>query len=454
MPLGQAGTDQLPKTRLLILCPPLRAAEVRLAVTKQTYVGWEETGRIIVLSIEEGRCRDKVYITDRINKYASLERGILHVLALDPIRFDERRFRGDIGIRKIKKTVKGITDEPLSEMITLLELDLLSVTFRRLSGVWEHGDIDRNRIETWLSMFRKAGNHQWIGENLLRVLSFWPSTHVVRAFNLPQLTSGGFSHVSVSGETLGSSSSTLATRIKKQLDALSGSIPSLEMLRNCLADPDAVRILYLEDSLITGTEMRRIFQGLLGKQVAGESVKALPLDDPSVLLEKELWLKFAVVTNWGVTNLRKYLEEEGLLNIHLDMSDTHTLNVLTSSGVRSLEEGTLLDGDGCIAEPERDVVRMAFENLDVWGSFQRRERAVAFCQEIGKQLFQHYTQHHGKHYNERWVEEAGLGVQGLALALAFSHSIPKSTLPLFWMHGKVTYAGNTFDWIPLFPSAL
>lgn len=42
---------------------------------------------------------------------------------------------------------------------------------------------------------------------------------------------------------------------------------------------------------------------------------------------------------------------------------------------------------------------------------------------------------------------------GLGMALAFGHSVPKASLPLFWMDGDVTIGANSLKWQPLFPDA-
>jgi hypothetical protein len=52
---------------------------------------------------------------------------------------------------------------------------------------------------------------------------------------------------------------------------------------------------------------------------------------------------------------------------------------------------------------------------------------------------------------EEWLVEGALGIRSHALALAFFHSVPKETLPLFWMSGPVLASnGQRMDWNALF----
>jgi hypothetical protein len=74
------------------------------------------------------------------------------------------------------------------------------------------------------------------------------------------------------------------------------------------------------------------------------------------------------------------------------------------------------------------------------------------CAAIGRQLYKLYAEKRGKSMTDRKLDEASLGIRGLSLALAFSHSIPKETLPLFWMGGNIEVEGRKPLWIPLFQS--
>ncbi|MGI8856659.1 MAG: phosphoribosyltransferase-like protein [Thermomicrobiales bacterium] len=390
----------------------------------------------------------------RINRYARLELSPLHLLSVEPLSFDEIDLADNVGMRKTAQTLGGLTKGYLPQTLEQLELDVVSVTYHRISASWEHGQILKQRVLDWLAQFEKVGGNRWIGENLLKVLDFWSTTDLRLALRLSPEGINGFDCLSVSGEKVGASGDVLANRIKKQLDdAVLGDIP-LRSFRDGIVSDESSKILFLEDCLLTGNEMSRVFNGLLGIKDGFDSEKAKRLDDPALLRGKEIWLRFAVATNWGVTALTRYIDDGNLWNTHLEPTSRPVIEVLTEDGISALKDGTLLDDNGCVIEPDRNVIRVAFTSLDVWSSPERREKAIAICQELGRQLFENFRILRQKTYNPKWVDEAGLGVQGLSLALAFSHSIPKSTLPLFWMYGSVTYEGRTFDWLPLFPAGL
>lgn len=76
------------------------------------------------------------------------------------------------------------------------------------------------------------------------------------------------------------------------------------------------------------------------------------------------------------------------------------------------------------------------------------------CAAIGRQLFARYVSLKGWDWHPSRIEQAGLGFDSCGLTLAFAHSVPKSSLPLFWMGGRVKVKGKDIEWMPLFPNAL
>jgi hypothetical protein len=85
-------------------------------------------------------------------------------------------------------------------------------------------------------------------------------------------------------------------------------------------------------------------------------------------------------------------------------------------------------------------------------------KLAEFCKAVGLQLFRNYVQQmcDTKGWT-MWPAEklahAAMGMHGLALAHAFSHSIPKASLPLFWATGEVKLNGKTVNWRPLLPNS-
>jgi len=91
-----------------------------------------------------------------------------------------------------------------------------------------------------------------------------------------------------------------------------------------------------------------------------------------------------------------------------------------------------------------------FQEATFWGGLERIERAIYFCGEIGHQLFRQYLVSKDWDWPERRIRESSLGVRGISMALAFAHSVPKATLPLFWMEGSVRLGKKEIHWPPLF----
>jgi hypothetical protein len=91
--------------------------------------------------------------------------------------------------------------------------------------------------------------------------------------------------------------------------------------------------------------------------------------------------------------------------------------------------------------------------MTVWKDKERANKAIHFSKEIGKQLFAQYLLSKDRVWPPDKVERCALGMFGMGLAFAFTHSVPKATIPLFWAGGKVQYQGKSINWVPLFPNA-
>jgi len=177
-----------------------------------------------------------------------------------------------------------------------------------------------------------------------------------------------------------------------------------------------------------------------------------PLLDEGLLRQKSIAMRFLVTTNLGIEFLKRFLTENGLKNIQLGESGGDLIT-LTPLGIQALTEGRLFDEENCLRDPSSHIAPVAFQEEVIWGGGDRIERAITFCGEIGEQLFRHYLSFKKWQLPERRIRESSLGVRSIALALAFAHSVPKATLPLFWMEGRVRLGNKEIDWQPLFPSA-
>lgn len=97
--------------------------------------------------------------------------------------------------------------------------------------------------------------------------------------------------------------------------------------------------------------------------------------------------------------------------------------------------------------------RLLFENTNVWRSKEPAAIALNFVRVIGCHLFAQYLQSQSEPWPEAKIERCAMGMFGMGLAFAFTHSVPKATIPLFWAGDKVKFQGRTINWIPLIPGA-
>jgi hypothetical protein len=98
---GEIDAELLPSNFLYVLCPERQAAFVRQALARHSHLRWEQQRRIFLWVVPSSRCRDVSYVTSRINQFASRINGYLSVIALAPVRFDETKLRGEVGLRNI-----------------------------------------------------------------------------------------------------------------------------------------------------------------------------------------------------------------------------------------------------------------------------------------------------------------------------------------------------------------
>lgn len=250
----------------------------------------------------------------------------------------------------------------------------------------------------------------------------------------------------------------LSNLFQKQINPINPKFTGIEdfhtVLNSNQPQTNGGKILFLEDGLFSGTEMTKILGDLLGFEIpAGRTRKAPPLTDKSMLKNRSITLLFPVATTFGIARLEAFLRDNELTNITVECCSK--LEVLNSQGTEALDGGTFLDERvrNCPSDPDAHLIRLPFENMAVWKDVERATKALNFCKEIGKQLFEQYLQSKKREWPPEKVERCALGMYGIGLAFAFTHSIPKATIPLFWAEGKVRYQGKTINWVPLFPNA-
>lgn len=216
-------------------------------------------------------------------------------------------------------------------------------------------------------------------------------------------------------------------------------------------------VIILEDGLFSGFEFVRILQSLVGD--AGCAKPKCPrLKNPEILNSINICLHFALATDLGIHHLRDALERLSLTNVRISYPESGYYQVLSAAGRDALGRGVLFetdpDGIHVVASPEHHLDFSAFRNGYVWGDQDKRRRAIEFCRRVGTQLWRDRVGGKDPPWSERRINDCSLGASNMAFAFAFSHSIPKASLPLFWYSGPVsTESGKTIIWEALFPNS-
>jgi hypothetical protein len=440
---------------VLVVCPKSSRKQVRSAVTNVAPLSWEEDGVITLLSIPDRRCDDEKFVTESINEVLPKEPALTNIIAVGDVKVIEGNYKNitaviraaGISSFKYKKDILKPTLEGLGQ-------DWMTHLASKLRS-WHHGPIDREHLNKWKRQFEKCGSYEWVGEKLLRILEFWTDTQLTAALKINEEGLKGFDCVSVNRhKRAGKSADAIASLVKKQLDShgFAGINSDVLDFRDAIQTKAITKILFVEDCLISGNEMVRVFMALMGEKDPFGSSKADPLKDVTVLREKEIILRFAVVTNGGVAYVNRFLSDEGLTNIRFDLENVVQLDTHTLDGLSRIKANTLYDSDDCIVDIDQHIIRACFRPVDIWGSEDDAKRAMRDCAIIGRQLYKLYVEKRAKPKTDKQLDEASLGVRGLSLAIAFSHSVPKETLPLFWMGGNIEVGGRKPLWMPLFES--
>lgn len=437
---------------VLVVCPKTEEEVVIKAVSREAPLSWERDGVINVLAIPDRHTSNPEFVTARINESLPEEASLTHIIVLGNVLFSENRLINDVSVRH-SAGIKTFERRTLPLTLKSVKEDWLSRLDYTLRYGWRHGQIDRNYLEKWLKQFERCAGHGWVGEKLLRILEFWTDSRIKEALKINEEGLRGFDCVSVNRhQYAGKSADAIALLVQKQLDAnrFGGIRERVLDFRDAIQDEEIKTILFVEDCLITGNEMVRVLTALMGQPDPFGNSKAEPLNNPDLIREKEITLRFAVVTNGGLAYVRWFLNEHNLANIQIEVEGVEQIDTLTADGLSRIESGSLYDEEDCVIELERHVIRSCFKPLEIWGSREKVERALKFCTAVGRQLYRLYINKRGKQMLERKLEEASLGIRGMALALAFSHSVPKETLPLFWMGGEIEWDRKKVRWLPLF----
>jgi hypothetical protein len=333
-----------------------------------------------------------------------------------------------------------------------LGLDWRSVTISRLHhyGLASVGEAE---IDKWLGQFERLDNHRSVGEHLLQLTDVLPLTDLGDSLSMDADFYGNELVVGFNYDKWGKSWGTVNTLIRKKCAAAS-LLPIAEAIEKG-DHPKVLRVV--EDGLFSGTEMRAILDSLRGLRPPDRGQKVPPLADPASLSRSSTQVYFGVVCDFGEAIMRHYMAKNGLPNIQIAVSAAaRKFRVLYGPSTRDEAKLGGDDDEAFRSGLRSRVVPYAFQDDKGWKDVDSLNRAKAFCENIGGQLWLRYVEK--KNFDrEAWpdsrIKRCALGMEGLGLTFAFPHSVPKASLPIFWARGKIIAYGVSLDWMPLFPNA-
>ena len=101
-------------------------------------------------------------------------------------------------------------------------------------------------------------------------------------------------------------------------------------------------ILYVEDCLLTGTEVISLLRSMLGKVPPGRKAKTPPLDDPNRLRARSIEMRFAVIGNFGAERVGTYCQDEELRALSVATPRDGLRSILTEAGIVACRSGKFL----------------------------------------------------------------------------------------------------------------
>lgn len=317
------------------------------------------------------------------------------------------------------------------------------------------GPIGNSDIEQWLQQFDRLGVSRRIGQHLLQLVEVMPTSAIADSLRLESGLQGRSALLGVS-EKLGKSGASISILARKSNQGAEVLSYSEAIARSVAAlEDESVPLHFIEDGLFTGTETIGVLDSLLGRRPPGNSLKASPLQDPSLLSKVELRLRYSVTCDFGLTVVEAYARGLGLTNLLVDPnSAARQFSVIGSEQPVVADRATLRELRDDLATR---VQPYAFQSHRKWPS-ALRDQAEQFCRHVGGQLWKGYIERRPGFDPKKWsaqrLDQCALGMYGLGLCFAFPHSVPRASLPLFWARGRVDFATRPpIDWVPLFPSA-
>lgn len=433
---------------------------LNLALQRESSPDWKKKGSIRVIPIpfswQANNTTNAERVAREINVFALRSKPVTIVL-VGKIPFNQSTTEsGDLrnlirvdGMRSFERRV-------LPLILSFYGLDWRSSLENSLKERWNLEVVTSYDIEEWVEQFNVfGGDYNWIGEALLKLIDPWSTMRLAKSLRMLLEKNVGCEALVCVNSSKSASAHILRNLLGKLLESKGYKEPVRDIIET-ISDVTNVGkpIFFFEDCLITARETVSMIESLLGVY-AGKKIKYNPLPDSNLLRNHDLTLLYPLVTTLGSQRLSKELANYNLQNVKIKFDRNETINVLTPSGQQALEEGRFFDPNEKYSplNPLSNIIPVAFENTDIIQP-SKRDLAKSFCEDLGLQLFRGKIRDLGIPWNNSKFGHCGLGVSGLALTLSFPHSLPKSTLPLYWLGGNIEYGGKKCRWKPLFPGVV
>lgn len=313
---------------------------------------------------------------------------------------------------------------------------------------WAHFPIDSRAIDTWLAQFSTFARIPWLGKLILNQVEFLNSVDLSDALGRLPIPDQATICVNSDPRNYGKSAAAIAALLSKRIgrDVLESPAVAIE-------DHGARQIVLFEDALWTGTEAIGVLESLLNKRP--DRPKTVALRDVGIFQQVDLTLAYGVSTDYGEAAVKQFLDIHALSNVQI--AAVSQLSIASSTLLQAIKDKKVTLGELKSKPPIKDLSPPIVAAINDATS-GNKVKAIAFCQDVGQQLFDNYLESmHQKKGWSRWEDDrrtaCALGMHGMGLLVAFAHSIPKAALPLLWGKGKVTWEGRSIEWLPLFPNA-
>jgi hypothetical protein len=434
---------------IVITIPPENYVSLKEDLDRLAPFDWETRGLIHVFPVKG----DPRKVADQLDEYCQ-NHGLSTILVPKRVHCEEPRL-SEAGYKVLNlPSINFLLHGPgLRDQLQELGLDWRSRVLSRLNQ-YALSTVGNAEIDRWLHQFEFLGTHRTVGEHLLQLLDLVPLPEVGDALTHNVDFFGSDITIGFNFDKWGKSWGTISNLIGK----ISPGVPLIPITDAIERGGTFRQIRLVEDGLFSGTESRAVLDSLRGTRPAGRSEKVPKLNDPALLSQVRLQIQFGVICDFGERILRKYLASNALNNVQINSSAARTMRVLLKSDGPHLsnEELSQMDDVTFRDELRTRVVPFAFQDRQGWKDEPARDRAQSFCENVGEQLWRAYIekkQFGSSSWPDDRIKLCALGMEGLGLTVAFPHSVPKATLPVFWATGRVTFNGKSIDWMPLLPNS-